>query len=236
MKKFNLREKIVESNKKEPDMDVLKKNRKSLSKEERKEVMSRGAVWHHGPKGEETPAVWKSIVNGKEWFVCNTHRAYQCKPTLKGAINSYDFIETTADDKSNLVKVAGRRRIKDRGIKWEPTYHERSKKLKERFDKQLGGGSYMRWEGHDYTTDSDYFIVVGPAMTKDLKKRFFSGIKKLPDDPKAKIYAPAGEYFISSSSAFSHANQKWGVPYPKGAPNFTTNDLARIDIPRHVKG
>ena len=39
-------------------------------------------------------------------------------------------------------------------------------------------------------------------------KRFFAGIKKLPDDPKAKIYAPAGEYFISLVAAFSHANEK----------------------------
>ena len=33
------------------------------------------------------------------WYVCNTHRAFQCKPTLKGAIKSYDFIETTASSK-----------------------------------------------------------------------------------------------------------------------------------------
>ena len=58
--------------------------------------MSRGAVWHHGPNGEETPAVWKSVVDGKTWYICNTHRAAQIKPTLKGAINAYKFIETTA--------------------------------------------------------------------------------------------------------------------------------------------
>jgi hypothetical protein len=138
--------------------------------------------------------------------------------------------------KNNIIKTAGPKRIKDRGIKWEERYHERSMRLKERFDKSPGKGSYMRWEGHDYTTDSDYFLVVGPALTKDLKKRFFAGIKKLPDDPKAKIYAPAGEYFTSLVAAFSHANEKWGVPFPKGAPRITVNELVNVDIPRHVKG
>ena len=103
--------KIITSKKfassKGPKMDTLKKNRKSLTEEERKEVMSRGAVWHHGPNGEETPAVWKAEVDGKMWYVCNTHRAYQCKPTLKGAINSYDFIETTANNKKE-IKVSSK--------------------------------------------------------------------------------------------------------------------------------
>ncbi|KKN17255.1 hypothetical protein LCGC14_0967610 [marine sediment metagenome] len=134
------------------------------------------------------------------------------------------------------IKIAGPRRIKDRGIKWIEHYHERSQGLKKKFDKELGKGSYMRWEGHDYTTDSDYFIVVGPAVTKNLKKRFFAGIKKLPDDPKTPVYAPSGEYFSSSNGAYTHASEKWAIPFPKGAPNYTLNELAVIDIPRHVKG
>lgn len=135
-----------------------------------------------------------------------------------------------------IFKFSGRKRIKDRGIKWEPTYHERSEKLRKRFDEQIGPMAYMRWEGHDYTTNSDYFIIVGPSLTKEGRKRFFSGIKKLPDDPKAKIYAPSGEYFTSSVAAFSHASNKWAIPFPKGAPNYTAEQLAPIDIPRHVKG
>ena len=136
----------------------------------------------------------------------------------------------------NLIKQAGRRRIKDRGIKWEPTYHKRSQKLKDRFDEQLGPLSYIRWEGHDYTTDSDYFIVMGPSLTKEGHKRFFAGIKKLPDDPKAKVYAPSGEYFTSSISALSHAADKWAIPFPRGAPNYTASQLEPLKIPRHVKG
>lgn len=135
-----------------------------------------------------------------------------------------------------MIKTAYRKRIKDRGIKWEEAYHERSAKLKKRFDKDLGPGAYTRWEGHDYTTYSDYFVVVGPAVTKDLKKRFFSGIKKLPRDPRKKVYAPSGEYFSTVVGAYSHASEKWGVKFPKGVTNYSLNDLARIDIPRHVKG
>ena len=135
-----------------------------------------------------------------------------------------------------IIKIAGPKRIKDRGIKWEETYQERSKGLKKKFDKDLGPKSYIRWEGHDYTTDSDYFIVVGPAMTKDLKKRFFSGIKKLPKDPHKKVFAPSGEYFITMVAALSHATEKWAITFPKDAINYRLSDLAQIDIPRHVKG
>lgn len=79
-----------------PRMDALKKGRTQLDDEERAEVMQRGAVWHHGPGGEATPAVWKSVVNGTTWYVCNTHRAYQAKKSLKGAINAFKFIKTTS--------------------------------------------------------------------------------------------------------------------------------------------
>lgn len=135
-----------------------------------------------------------------------------------------------------IHKFAGRQRIKDRGIKWEESYHERSAPLKKRFDKHIGPMAYMRWEGHDYTTNSDYFVVVGPSLTKDGKKRFFSGIKKLPDDPHKKVYAPSGEYFTTIVAAFSYASDKWNVPFPKGAPHYSVNDLAQVEIPRHVKG
>jgi len=129
-----------------------------------------------------------------------------------------------------------KKRIKDRGIKWVEHYGEKSAPLKKRFDKDLGAMSYMRWEGHDYTTDSDYFVVVGPAETEDLKKMFFAGIKKLPKDPEKKIYAPSGEYFSTIKAAFSHASDKWAVPFPKEAPPYTLMDLQGIEIPRHVKG
>ena len=134
------------------------------------------------------------------------------------------------------IKIAGRKRIKDRGIKWVPAFHERSRKLKERFDELIGPLAYERWEGHDYTTNSDYFVIVGPSLTKEGKKRFFAGIKKLPDDPKAKVYAPSGEYFSTIAGAFSHASTKWGVPYPQNHPQYDLNSLKNVHISRHLRG
>ncbi len=134
------------------------------------------------------------------------------------------------------VLHSGRKRIKDRGIKWEESYQEKSAPLKKRFDKHIGPQAYMRWEGHDYTTDGDYFVVVGPAVTVDMKKKFFAGIKRLPDDPRKKIYSPSGEYFSTIHAAFSHASDKWAVPFPKNTPNYTEADLSNVSIPRHVKG
>lgn len=74
-----------------PKIKALKKGRRSLSADERREVLRRGACWDDG-----RPAVWKSTVNGKTYYVCNTHRAAEVKPTLKGAIKGFDFIKTTS--------------------------------------------------------------------------------------------------------------------------------------------
>ena len=136
----------------------------------------------------------------------------------------------------NLSKIAGPRRIKDRGIKWEESYPERSAPLKKKFDKLIGPGVYYRWEGHDYTTDSDYFIVVGPAVTKEGKKKFFAGIKKIPKDKKKKIFAPDGEYFSNIMGALSHAVEKWAIQMPRNQQNYGEAVLAPHDIPRSMKG
>ena len=134
------------------------------------------------------------------------------------------------------LKFAGRKRIKDRGIKWEIKYHIGSQGLKEKFERELGPDSYHRWEGHDFTTNSNYFVVVGPSITQEREKRFFAGIKKLPDDPHAKVYSPNGEYFITLYEALSHAREKWAIPLPKSSSNYTLNDLDKINMPMHVKG
>lgn len=91
---ITFREYIIEAN----ELEALKKNKVALSAEERETVMKAKAVWHHGPNGEETPAVWKSQdKKGETTFITNTHRAYDKAPTLKGAINSYHkFIKGTA--------------------------------------------------------------------------------------------------------------------------------------------
>ena len=78
--------------------EQLKKNKKPLTDEERAECMKKKAVWHHGPNGEPTSAVWKSVnKNGDTTYITNTHRAYNTAPTLKGAIHKYhSFIKGTA--------------------------------------------------------------------------------------------------------------------------------------------
>lgn len=76
---------------------TLKKNKVKLTDEERSEVLKSKAIWHHGLKGQPSPAVWKSEVNGKTWYVTNTHRSYNVTSTLKGTIKRYhDFIKGTA--------------------------------------------------------------------------------------------------------------------------------------------
>lgn len=84
---------------KKSKFEKLKDNKISLTSEEREKVMSADAIWHHGKNGEPTPAIWKSRdkKTGKVSFVCHTHRAYQSRPTLKGAISIFhSFIKTTA--------------------------------------------------------------------------------------------------------------------------------------------
>jgi len=76
------------------------------------------------------------------------------------------------------ARHGGRTPIKERGIKWEERYEERSAPLKKRFDSQIGPGAYYRWSGHDATTNSDYYVVVGPSIQKGVGKMFFAGVKK----------------------------------------------------------
>lgn len=92
-----LQELMVVLEKKSP-FEVLKANKIPLTPEERDECLKQKAVWHHGPNGEPTPAVWKGKnTSGKVVYVTNTHRAYNTAPTLKGAIKRYhDFIKSTA--------------------------------------------------------------------------------------------------------------------------------------------
>lgn len=83
---------------KKSEFQKLEDNKVPLTDEERRIVMDRKAIWHHGSNGEETPAVWKSVDDkGKTTYVTHTHRAYNKAPTLKGAIGKYhSFIKGTA--------------------------------------------------------------------------------------------------------------------------------------------
>ena len=139
----------------------------------------------------------------------------------------------------SLTKLieASRKRIRDRHIDWREKYRERSIGLKKRYEKEVGHGAYYRWEGHDYTTNSDYFIIVGPALTKEGRKSYFAGIKKLPARwTEKKVYAPYGKYFSSIAAALTHAQEMWGIIYPKDQKNFTVSDIANVDVARHLRG
>lgn len=81
------------------DFNQLKKNKVALSADERQQCLDADAVWHHGPGGQPSLAVWKSVnpKTKKTTYVTNTHRAFNTAPTLKGAIGRYhSFIKGTA--------------------------------------------------------------------------------------------------------------------------------------------
>ncbi len=134
-----------------------------------------------------------------------------------------------------IIIEAGRRRIKDKGIKWNEDYGEKSEEVKKRFEKLLPG-SYFRWVGKDYEDACMRYIVVGPAISKREGKAFFAGNKKMPNNPKKKAFSPSGKYFPTLGSALRYANDMWGVAMPKNAGKYTRADLQNIDIPKHVKG
>ena len=61
--------------------------------------------------------------------------------------------------------------IKERGIKWQESYGDKSAPLKKSMEEQVGIGSYFRWEGYDHTTDTEYYVVVSPGYSE--KKGYF---------------------------------------------------------------
>lgn len=136
-----------------------------------------------------------------------------------------------------MFKYAAKR-IKDRNIGWKEEYTERTLPLKDRYEHDIGPGSYYRWAGHDYTTNSDYYVVCSPAKTKELKNAFFAGIKKLPPIYKrdvTKVYSPYGKYFNNMVSALTFLNKKYNIPFPKNQINYTDDVLSGIKIPRFIK-
>jgi hypothetical protein len=67
-----------------PDLKELKKHRQILDDEEKSKAKKAKAVWGDGNVG-----VWKSVVNGKTWYVSNTHRLYRTSKTLDGIIDEF---------------------------------------------------------------------------------------------------------------------------------------------------
>lgn len=80
------------------EISDVKKRKIPLTPEEREKAMKAGAVWHHGPGGKESCAIWKSKkANGEIIYGCNTHRLWQYASTLDGAIKKFhDVVKDTA--------------------------------------------------------------------------------------------------------------------------------------------
>ena len=133
------------------------------------------------------------------------------------------------------VQKEATKKIKDRGIDWKEAYHDKSATMKKKMDSLVGPMAYIRYQGHDFTTNADYYVVIGPSVDGQ-QKMFFAGIKKLPRDPEAKVYSPYGEYFDTIKGACAYAQKKWGVPFPSQVPDYSKETLAPIDIPEHIKG
>jgi hypothetical protein len=143
--------------------------------------------------------------------------------------------KTTSESLYAVFNRLATKKIKDRGIHWQESYHEKSAKMKEKFDGLVGPKAYLRWEGHDSYSGHDYYVVIGPSV-QDNEKLFFAGIKKMPRDENAKVYSPYGEYFPTIKMAMSYASKKWGVPFMQGLPEYTKETLAPVEIPEHIKG
>lgn len=69
-----------------PPFKTLKANRKPLTDEERSACVRAKAVWL---MDKPTPAVWRSEVDGKTYYVTNSPRLYNVRPTLEGAIGRF---------------------------------------------------------------------------------------------------------------------------------------------------
>ena len=112
--------------------------------------------------------------------------------------------------------------IKNRGIKWEEAYGDKSLYLKKSFEEQVGPGSYFRWEGHDSTTGEDYYVVVTPGFSKKKGFHFFAALRKMPAKNGA-----SGKKFRTQAEALSYAYDTWRVPPPKTKPHkpYIVNDL-----------
>lgn len=91
MKTVNEMVELLLTEKTKSPFEKMKDNKVPLTPEERTECMKAKAVWHQGPGGAASPAVWKSVHpdTKKVTYVSSTHRCYQQADTLKGAIAKY---------------------------------------------------------------------------------------------------------------------------------------------------
>jgi len=125
-------------------------------------------------------------------------------------------------------KCFAKEKLKEKNIKWEESYTEKTLFLKEQFEEVVGKGSYFRFEGKDYDSGGEYYVIVGPARIHAPRAKFFAGVRKLPA-----TYPAGGQYFDSLDGAINYAHDTWGVPVPKDLKPYTSSSLH--DIAKRVK-
>jgi hypothetical protein len=85
---MSLTEYIVDSLLQEsPNLETLKKHKVALTPDEKRSFKECSQ--------DQSATAMKSVVNGKTWYACYTHRACQVSPTLKGALKAYPEIAAT---------------------------------------------------------------------------------------------------------------------------------------------
>ena len=80
-------------------------------------------------------------------------------------------------------------------------------------EKEIGIGSYFRWEGYDKTTDTSYYVAVSPGYSKKKGYFFFAGLRKIPAE-----HGASGKKFTSQADALNYAMETWNVPRPQQRP------------------
>lgn len=103
--------------------------------------------------------------------------------------------------------------IKERGIQWEEQYGDKSAYLKREMEDQIGPGAYFRWEGHDFITGNDYYVVVSPGYSSKHGYHFFAGLRKIPAE-----HGASGKEFNTMREALHYAYDMWRVPKPDTMP------------------
>ena len=120
------------------------------------------------------------------------------------------------------MKKEAREKLKEKNIKWEQVYTDKTEFLKEQFEAVVGPGSYFRFEGEANDGDN-YYCIIGPAKVHDPRAKFFAGVRKLPA-----TYSAGGKYFDSMDAAASYALETWGVDTPKSLKPYTSAQLYGI--------